>query len=143
MVVPQVPTKSDIVKIIEQLDKLLPSNFVNKQGRGRRKAYSDKSILKLSILLKLCDISYRGAKNFLEKNPKYMELLDLKNIPPFQAISRRVKVLPLHRINKDISIILSFPYVKAADELLTTFNSIPRGIACVLKSIPSQNRIGI
>ena len=102
MVVPQVLTKSDIVKIIEQLDKLLPSNFVNKQGRGRRKAYSDKSILKLSILLKLCDVSYRGAKNFLEKNPRYMELLDLKNIPPFQTISRRVRELPLHRINKDI-----------------------------------------
>ena len=33
MVVPQVLTKNDIVKIIEQLDKLLPSNFVNKQGR--------------------------------------------------------------------------------------------------------------
>ena len=60
--VPQELTKSDIVKIIEQLDKLLPSNFVNKQGRGRRKAYSDKSILKLSLLLKLYDISYRGAK---------------------------------------------------------------------------------
>jgi len=102
MVVPQELTKSDIVKIIEQLDKLLPSNFVNKQGRGRRKAYSDKSILKLSILLKLCGVSYRGAKHFLEKNPKYMELLDLKNIPPFQTISRRVRGLPLHRINKDV-----------------------------------------
>ena len=96
--VPQELTKSDIVKIIEQLDKLLPSNFVNKQGRGRKKAYSDKSILKLSILLKLCDISYRGAKSFLEKNPKYMELLDLKNIPPFQTISRRVRELPLRQI---------------------------------------------
>jgi len=42
-------SKSDIVKIIEQLDKLLPSNFVSKQRRGRRKTYSDKSILKLSI----------------------------------------------------------------------------------------------
>ena len=85
--VPQVLTKSDIVKIIEQLDELLPSNFVNKQGRGRRRAYSDKSILKLSLLLKLYDISYRGAKNFLEKNLKYMELLDLKSIPLFQTIS--------------------------------------------------------
>ena len=47
-------------------------------------------------------LSYRGAKNFLEKNSKYMELLDLKNIPPFQTISRRVRKLPLHRINKDI-----------------------------------------
>ena len=91
MVVPQELTKNDIVKIIEQLDKLLPSNFVSKQGRGRRKAYSDKSILKLSILLKLCDISYRGAKSFLEKNPKYMEFLDSKNIPPFQTISRIVR----------------------------------------------------
>ena len=35
--VPQELTKSDIVKIIEQLDKLLPSNFVNKQGRGRKR----------------------------------------------------------------------------------------------------------
>jgi len=95
-------TKNDIVKIIEQLDKLLPSIFVNKQGRGRKKTYSDKSILKLSILLKLCDISYRGAKSFLEKNSKYMELLDLKNILPFQTISRKVRKLPLHRINKDV-----------------------------------------
>ena len=100
--VPQELTKSDIVKIIEQLNKLLPSNFVNKQGRGRKKVYSDRSILKLSLLLKLCNVSYRGAKNFLEKNPKYMKLLDLKNIPPFQTISRRVRELPLHRINKDI-----------------------------------------
>ncbi|RKX37468.1 MAG: hypothetical protein DRP20_04625 [Thermotogae bacterium] len=36
MVVPQVLAKSDIVKIIEQLDKLLPSNFVSKQGDGFR-----------------------------------------------------------------------------------------------------------
>jgi len=60
--VPQELAKSDIVKIIEQLGKLLPSNFVNRQVRGRRKAYSDKSILKLSILLKLCDVSYRGQR---------------------------------------------------------------------------------
>jgi len=30
MVVPQELTKSDIVKIIEQLDKLLPSNFTER-----------------------------------------------------------------------------------------------------------------
>jgi len=100
--VPQELTKSDIVKIIEQLDKLLPTNIVNKQGRGRKKSYSDRSILKLSVLLKLCNISYRGAKNFLERNPKYMKLLGLKHIPPFQTISRRVRELPLHRINKDV-----------------------------------------
>ena len=35
--VPQELTKSDIVNIIEQLDKLLPSNFVNKEGK--RKVY--------------------------------------------------------------------------------------------------------
>ena len=35
--IPQKLTKSDIVKIIELLDKLLPSNFVNKQGRGRKR----------------------------------------------------------------------------------------------------------
>jgi len=34
--VPQVLTKSDIEKIIEQLDKILPSNFVNKQGNRKR-----------------------------------------------------------------------------------------------------------
>ena len=100
--IPQQFSKSNIVKIIKQLDNLLPSNFLNKQGRGRKKVYSDKSILKLSILLKLCNISYRGAKNFLEKNPEYMKLLGLENIPPFQTISRRVRELPLHRINKDV-----------------------------------------
>ncbi len=56
--IPQKLTKSDIVKIIEQLDKLLPSNFVNKQGRSRRKPYCDKDNLKSSILLKLCSILY-------------------------------------------------------------------------------------
>ena len=34
MVVPQELAKSDIAKIIEQLNKFLPSNFVNKQGKG-------------------------------------------------------------------------------------------------------------
>jgi len=33
-----------------------------------------------------------------------MELLDLKNIPPFQTISRRVRELPLHRIFLDLDI---------------------------------------
>ena len=56
--IPQKLTKSDIVKIIELLDKLLPSNSINKQGRDRRKAYYDKGNLKSSILLKLCSISY-------------------------------------------------------------------------------------
>jgi len=41
------------------------------------------------------------------------------------------------------SIIFFLPYVQAAEELFTTFKSIPKGIASVLKSIPSQNRIGI
>jgi len=41
------------------------------------------------------------------------------------------------------SIIFFLPYVQAAEELFTTFNNIPKGIACVLKSMPSQNRIGI
>ncbi|RKX46481.1 MAG: hypothetical protein DRP27_01220 [Thermotogae bacterium] len=57
--VPQELSKGDIVKVIEQLDKLLPSISINKQGRGRRKAYYDKDNLKSSILLKLCGISYR------------------------------------------------------------------------------------
>jgi len=57
--IPHELSKSDIVKIIELLDMLLPSNFVNKQGRDRRKAYYDKDNLKSSILLKLCGISYR------------------------------------------------------------------------------------
>jgi len=57
--VPHELSKSDIVKIIEQLDKLLPSISINKQGRDRRKAYYDKDNLKFSILLKLCSISYR------------------------------------------------------------------------------------
>ena len=34
--VPQELTKSDIVKIIEQLDRLLLPNLVNKQGDGFR-----------------------------------------------------------------------------------------------------------
>ena len=39
-------------------------------------------------------------------------------------------------------IILLSPKVKAGTDVFATFNSIPMGIAWVLKSIPSQNRIG-
>ena len=35
--VPHELSKSDIVKIVEQLNMLLPFDFVNKQGRGRGK----------------------------------------------------------------------------------------------------------
>jgi hypothetical protein len=31
-------TKTDIIKIIEQLDRLLPTNFIDKQDRGRKEA---------------------------------------------------------------------------------------------------------
>jgi len=41
------------------------------------------------------------------------------------------------------SIIFFLAYVHAAEELFTTLSSIPKGIACVLKSIPNQKRIGI
>ena len=55
--VPHELSKSDIVKIIEQLNMLLPFGFINKQGRGKGKVYYDKDNLKSSILLKLCSIS--------------------------------------------------------------------------------------
>jgi len=35
--VPHELSKSDIVKIVEQLNMLLPFGFINKQGRGRGK----------------------------------------------------------------------------------------------------------
>ena len=41
--IPQQFSKSNIVKIIKQLDNLLPSNFLNKQGRGRKRCTPTKA----------------------------------------------------------------------------------------------------
>ena len=40
-------------------------------------------------------------------------------------------------------IIFFSPKVKAGTDVFATFSSIPSGIACVFKSIPSQKRMGI
>ncbi|HDP77612.1 MAG TPA: hypothetical protein ENN47_05415, partial [Mesotoga infera] len=67
-----------------------------KKVSGRNKEYDETTILKLLVLLTLANISYRGAKSFLEGNVEYIDYLGLKTIPSFQTLSRRARQLSLH-----------------------------------------------
>lgn len=100
---PRGKKEKKIVKIIETLDRFIEDKPVKK--RGRSKKYSDRTIVKLVILLKLSNVSYRGTRNFLEGNPWYMELVELEVIPPFWTIARRAKELreEIERLNEKIA----------------------------------------
>lgn len=90
---PKGKKEKKIVEIVETLDRFIEDKPVKKRGRGRAKKYSDRTIIKLVVLLKLSNVSYRGTKNFLENNSRYMELVGLEEIPPFQTVARRANGL--------------------------------------------------
>ncbi|MEM3859463.1 MAG: transposase [Candidatus Micrarchaeaceae archaeon] len=60
-------------------------------------------MLKILIILKLNNVSYRGAASFFMDNLEYMDLLGIKILPSFQTLSRRAKELPLEEINESIT----------------------------------------
>ena len=58
--------KKRYLKIIERLDKLLPSNFVNKQGRGR-KTYSDQRVYEVQLYKQMLEILHESGLKDLSK----------------------------------------------------------------------------
>lgn len=60
---------------------------------GRKKKFSDKAILKILIILKMFDKSYRKSEDFFRNNYEYLYLIVIDEIPSFQTISYRAITL--------------------------------------------------
>ncbi|MEM0173663.1 MAG: transposase [Sulfolobaceae archaeon] len=86
--------KKHTVKIVEYVNNFFPHEAANKSERGRIDIYPDDLMLKILVILKLNNVSYRGAASFFMDNLEYMDLLGIKILPSFQTLSRREKELP-------------------------------------------------
>ena len=68
-------------------------NIVSPDDRKRK--YTDRQILKVLIVLQLFNISYRSARIFLTSHEKYLRMIGIKEIPSFQTLSRRARMIGL------------------------------------------------
>jgi hypothetical protein len=84
----------------------------------RRRKYSDKQILKILVLLQIFSISYRSSRIFLTNHEEYLRTIGLKEIPSFQTLSRRARMIDLHAINRKITFLHSMESIAAVDSLL-------------------------
>ena len=73
-------------------------NIVSQDERKRK--YTDRQIMKILVLLNIFGISYRSARIFLRNHEEYLNMIDLKEIPSFQTLSRRSRMIDLHALNK-------------------------------------------
>ncbi len=93
------PTKH-IPLIMEIIDNIvLPDD--------RKRKYTDRQIMKLLIVLQIFSISYRSATIFLTNHEEYLTMAGVKEIPSFQTLSRRARMLDLHAINREITFLYS------------------------------------
>ena len=76
-------------------------NIVSQDERKRK--YTDRQIIKLLVLLNIFGISYRSAGIFLWNHEEYLNMIDLKEIPSFQSLSRRSRMIDFHEINSKIT----------------------------------------
>ena len=76
-------------------------NIVSQDERKRK--YSNKQIIKILVLLNIFGISYRSAEIFLRNHEEYLNMIVLKEIPSFQTLSRRSRLIDLHEINRKIT----------------------------------------
>ena len=72
---------NQISLIMERLDKIVT------EYRSRK--YSNALIVKIIIILKFYNISYRSSKYFFYNHGEFMELLNIKDIPNFRTLTYR------------------------------------------------------
>ena len=78
-----------------------------------RKVFSiDRQIVKLLIVLQIFNISYRSARTFLTNHEEYIRMAGLNEIPSFQTLSRRARMIDLHAVNNEIT------YLYSVDQML-------------------------
>ena len=83
-------------------------NIVSPDNRKRK--YTDRQIVKTLIVLQIFNISYRSDRIFLTNYEDYIRMAGIKEIPSFQTLSRRARMIDLHAVNNDIAIWHFLPY---------------------------------
>ncbi|CAC11418.1 hypothetical protein [Thermoplasma acidophilum] len=81
----------------------------------RKRKYTDRQIVKILILLQIFGISYRSSRAFLLNNRGYLDLVGIREIQPFQTLSRRSRKLDLHAINMEIASLYSLKETATMD----------------------------
>ena len=110
---------------------------------SRKRKYSDKQILKMLVLLRIFNISYRSSEIFLENHGEYMELIGITEIPSFQTLSRRSRSLDLHTINMIIQSLYSINEIAAFDSfMIHASNQLQRGGSTSIIGIHYQDSQG-
>ena len=84
----------------------------------RRRKYTDRQILKILVLLQIFGISYRSSGVFLRNHEDYLALMGVKEIPSFQTLSRRARMIDLHAINGEITFPYSMESIAAVDSFM-------------------------
>ena len=59
----------------------------------RKRKYTDRQILKVLMLLQIFNISYRSSGIFLRNHEEYMRMIGIREIPSFQTLSRRARLI--------------------------------------------------
>ena len=80
--------------IMERLDKIVTED--------RSRKYSNALMVKIIVILKLYNISYRSSKYFFNNHREFMELLNIIDIPDFRTLSYRALRMDWHYINSAI-----------------------------------------
>ena len=97
--------------IMNMIDKIVSPD-------DRKRKYSDRQIMKILVLLNMFNISYRSSRVFLINHEEYLNMIDLKEIPSFQTLSRRSRMIDLHEINRKITYEYSMNECAAMDSFM-------------------------
>ena len=84
----------------------------------RKRKYTDRHIVKTLIVLHIFNISYRSSRIFLTSHEKYIRIIGIKEIPSFQALSRRARMIDSHAINMEIASLYSVESIVAVDSFM-------------------------
>ena len=97
--------------IIEIIDKIVSVD-------DRKRKYTDRQIVKILIVLQIFNISYRSSRIFLTNHEKYLRMIGIKEIPSFQTLSRRARMIDLHSLNMEIASLYSIESIAAVDSFM-------------------------
>ena len=97
--------------IMEIIDKIVSPD-------DRKRKYTDRQIVKLLIVLQIFNISYRSARIFLTSHEKYLRMIGIKEIPSFQTLSRRARMIDIHAVNNEITTLYSIESIAAIDSFM-------------------------
>ncbi len=100
-----------ILLIMEIIDKIVSPD-------DRKRKFTDRQIVKILILLQIFRISYRSSAIFLRNHEEYMEMIGINEIPSFQTLSRRAKLMDMHTIKRGIAFLYALESIAAIDSFM-------------------------